>query len=52
MKKIKGLFYGCSSLKELPDISKWNISNITNISGLFDGCSSLEELADTVVISY
>ena len=33
------LFYGCSSLKELPDISKWH-------TYLFYGCSSLKELPD------
>ena len=29
------MFYKCSSLKSLPDISKWNTDNITNINGLF-----------------
>ena len=24
---LNGLFTGCSSLQNLPDISKWNISN-------------------------
>ena len=33
-------------LKELPDISKWNICDVNNISGLFFGCSSLKELPD------
>ena len=28
---IKGLFAGCSSLKKLPDISKWDLSNVKNI---------------------
>ena len=35
------LFYECSSLKSLPDISKWNVNNVTNMSALFKGCSSL-----------
>ena len=43
------VFYECSSLKILPDISKWNIENVTLIAGLFFGCSSLKELPD---ISY
>ena len=37
---ITGLFAGCSSLKYLPDISKWNIQNTTDISNLFAGCTS------------
>jgi len=41
---IKGLFAGCSSLKILPDISKWDLSNVKNISFLFHKCSSLKEL--------
>ena len=30
----------------MPDISKWNLSNIININGLFAGCLSLKELPD------
>ena len=26
---ISGLFAGCSSLKSLPNISKWNTKNLT-----------------------
>ena len=40
------LFNGCSSLKELPDISKWNTKNITDISRLFYNCNSLVSLPD------
>jgi len=43
---MSGLFGRCSSLKELPDISKWNISNVNNISNLFLDCSSLKLLPD------
>ena len=43
---MNGLFSGCSSLKELPDISKWNLSKVKDISRLFSGCSSLKELPD------
>ena len=32
---LSGMFYGCSSLLSLPDISKWNLSNVVNISGMF-----------------
>ena len=40
------LFYGCSSLKSLPDISNWETSYVENINYLFYGCSSLKELPD------
>ena len=35
------MFYGCSSILSLPDISKWNINNVKNMSYMFNGCSSL-----------
>ena len=35
------LFNECSSLVELPDISKWNIKNISNLNGIFNNCSLL-----------
>ena len=31
------MFYECSSLSSLPDISKWNINNVTNMSGMLSG---------------
>ena len=40
------MFYGCSLLSSLPDISKWNTSNVTNMSNMFNGCSSLSSLPD------
>ena len=43
---IYAMFYGCSSLISLPDISKWDTSNITNMSCLFGECSSLIYLDD------
>ena len=41
-----GMFFGCSSIKILPDISKWNIDNITNIESMFSYCSSLKFFPD------
>ena len=35
------MFYGCSSLSFLPDISKWNIFEMADIKGIFKGCTSL-----------
>ena len=43
---MSGMFCGYSSLKKLPDISKWNTKNIINISYLFIGCISIIELPD------
>ena len=43
---MKFLFAGCSSLKELPDISKWDLKNTKNISCMFAGCTSLIYLPD------
>ena len=40
------MFDGCKSLKELPDISKWDTKNVTDMSYMFDGCKSLKELPD------
>ena len=40
------LFSYCSSLKFLPDISKWNINNIINFNFVFFHCSSLKSLPD------
>ena len=40
------MFYGCSSLLCLPDISKWDTSNVTDMSCLFGECSSLISLPD------
>ena len=40
------LFSGCSSLKSIPDISKWNTSNVINMKGMFEECSSLKSIPD------
>ena len=40
------IFFGCSSLLSLPNISKWNTNNVTNMSHIFFGCSSLSSLPD------
>ena len=43
---MSNMFYKCSSLLSLPDISNWNTDNVTNMSNLFEGCSSLSSLPD------
>ena len=40
------MFNFCISLKSLPDISKWNTSNIEDMSYMFSNCNSLESLSD------
>ena len=46
VKKMSAMFEGCISLTSLPDISKWNISNVTNMSNMFYQCESLKEIHD------
>ena len=38
---ISYMFYSCSSLKSLPDISEWNTKNIENLNSIFENCSLL-----------
>ena len=40
------MFYGCSNLLYLLDISNWNISKVNNMSCMFSGCNSLFSLPD------
>ena len=40
------MFYCCSSLSSLPDISKWNTINVIDMSYMFYYCSSLSSLPD------
>ena len=40
------MFDGCSSLLSLPDISKRNTNNITNMNAMFARCFSLSPLPD------
>ena len=35
------MFYNCESLISLPDISKWNTNNVTDMSNMFSNCESL-----------
>ncbi len=40
------MFYGSSSLKSLPDISKCDLINVTDMYFLFGLCSNLNNLPD------
>ena len=41
---MSSMFCGCNSLASLPNISKWNTSNVTSMSGIFFNCNSLSSL--------
>ena len=43
---MNSMFRQCSSLLNLPDISKWNIENVIDISEIFKECESLSFLPD------
>ena len=43
---MSGIFYKCSSLSEIPDLSKWNFNNVIHMNNLFYGCDSLLFLPD------
>ena len=43
---MSNMFYKCSSLKSLPDISKWNTNKVITMSSMFRGCSLLSNLPD------
>ena len=43
---MSDMFSHCESLKELPDISKWDTKNVTDMRYMFNGCESLKELPD------
>ena len=43
---MSNMFYGCTSLISLPDISKLNTNNVTNMKSMLEGCSSLSTLPD------
>ena len=40
------MFSCCFSLNSLPDISKWDTKNVTNMSCMFYNCYSLKSLPD------
>ena len=46
VKNMSFMFYGCESLKSLPDISNWKTENVINMMCLFYNCKSLISLPD------
>ena len=43
---MNSMFKGCTSLISLPDISKFDVSNVVDMSSMFSNCSSLQNLPD------
>ena len=43
---MRYMFSGCSSLNNLPDISKWDTKNVKDMSFMFSRCRSLNNLPD------
>ena len=43
---MNNMFTGCYSLISLPDISKWDTSNVLDMSYMFNECSLLVSLPD------
>ena len=43
---MDNMFNSCDELISLPDISKWDTSNVTNISSIFSSCKALISLPD------
>jgi len=41
---MNNMFKCSKSLTPLPDISKWNINNVTNMTDIFSYCKSLTSL--------
>ena len=41
---MSSMLYECNSLISLPDISKWNTSNVNGMSKMFSGFNSLISL--------
>ena len=39
---IKGMFYNCSSLKEIVGIETWDVSEVSDLGSVFGNCSALE----------
>ena len=43
---ISCMFSHCMALESLPDISKWDIKNVTDMSYMFCSCASSKYIAD------
>ena len=41
---MRALFYNCSSLLSLPDISEWDINKVIDIGFMFTSCTLIKFL--------
>ena len=46
MTTMKGMFYGCTALESLLDLSEWVTNKVTDLGSMFEGCEILESLPD------
>ena len=46
------MFYECESLSSLPDISKRNTNNATNMIGTFSGCKCNANVVSAMTYSF
>ena len=49
---MSSMFFYCSSLQSLPDISEWDIRNVTDMSCMFGRCSSLKSLPSLYALKW
>ena len=49
---MSGLFCYCTKLISLPDISKWETQNVTNMSYMFSNCLKLKSLPDISIWTF
>ncbi len=43
---MNSMFFGCSSLESLPNLTNWNINKVENMNYMFAGCKSLKSFPD------
>ena len=41
---MSDMFGNCKNLSSLPDISKWNTNNVTDMDNMFAGCNKLSHI--------
>ena len=46
LKNLDFMFIGCEELFALPNLHKWNVSNVTSMRSMFNECTSLTIISD------
>ena len=49
---MNNMFEECSSLISIPEITKWDMSNVNNINNMFSKCFSLISLPDITKLNF